>query len=194
MFKYNPEADDLIPCSQAGIRFHIGDILQIISKDDQNWWQVSWFTWILCSIPLQYGWIPTRMTVCNQPRLLARHGNVKTRRGVRCPRPNGQQGLLISDNLSWLFNKAKKSHHPAGNILKKFRLKNNLESVSIPTSPLKSLVIDDDDVRLASRHRQRECPKTFLFHKSVEFNWAGERNLLIVVGVLLMTWCRTPRL
>lgn len=40
MFNYNPEEDELIPCSQAGIKFHVGDILQIISKDDHNWWQV----------------------------------------------------------------------------------------------------------------------------------------------------------
>ncbi|KAM7541211.1 hypothetical protein Aperf_G00000029060 [Anoplocephala perfoliata] len=39
MFNYNPEEDELIPCSQAGIKFHVGDILQIISKDDHNWWQ-----------------------------------------------------------------------------------------------------------------------------------------------------------
>ena len=26
---------------QAGIPFNIGDILQIISKDDHNWWQVN---------------------------------------------------------------------------------------------------------------------------------------------------------
>ncbi|KAM3171885.1 hypothetical protein ACTXT7_015680 [Hymenolepis weldensis] len=40
MFNYNPDADELIPCTQAGIRFHVGDILQIISKDDHNWWQI----------------------------------------------------------------------------------------------------------------------------------------------------------
>ncbi|KAI5748779.1 hypothetical protein M8J76_001870 [Diaphorina citri] len=38
-FNYNPLDDDLIPCAQAGIAFQIGDILQIISKDDHNWWQ-----------------------------------------------------------------------------------------------------------------------------------------------------------
>jgi hypothetical protein len=31
--------DELIPCAQAGIPFQTGDILQIISKDDHNWWQ-----------------------------------------------------------------------------------------------------------------------------------------------------------
>jgi len=38
-FEYDPLEDDLIPCAQAGIPFNIGDILQIISKDDHNWWQ-----------------------------------------------------------------------------------------------------------------------------------------------------------
>ncbi|XP_014217066.1 peripheral plasma membrane protein CASK isoform X2 [Copidosoma floridanum] len=38
-FDYDPLEDDLIPCAQAGISFKIGDILQIISKDDHHWWQ-----------------------------------------------------------------------------------------------------------------------------------------------------------
>ncbi|XP_065346321.1 peripheral plasma membrane protein CASK isoform X4 [Cloeon dipterum] len=38
-FDYDPLEDDLIPCAQAGIAFKTGDILQIISKDDHNWWQ-----------------------------------------------------------------------------------------------------------------------------------------------------------
>ncbi|KAM7360232.1 peripheral plasma membrane protein CASK isoform 2-T2 [Cochliomyia hominivorax] len=38
-FDYNPLDDELIPCAQAGIAFQVGDILQIISKDDQHWWQ-----------------------------------------------------------------------------------------------------------------------------------------------------------
>ena len=38
-FDYDPLDDDLIPCAQAGIPFTVGDILQIISKDDHNWWQ-----------------------------------------------------------------------------------------------------------------------------------------------------------
>lgn len=40
-FDYNPLDDDLIPCAQAGIAFQIGDILQVISKDDQSWWQAK---------------------------------------------------------------------------------------------------------------------------------------------------------
>lgn len=38
-FDYDPKKDDLIPCPQAGIKFKTGDILQVISKDDHNWWQ-----------------------------------------------------------------------------------------------------------------------------------------------------------
>jgi calcium/calmodulin-dependent serine protein kinase len=41
LYNYDPTEDDLIPCSQAGIRFQVGDILQIISKDDHNWWQAK---------------------------------------------------------------------------------------------------------------------------------------------------------
>ena len=41
LFDYDPREDDLIPCSQAGIAFKTGDILQVISKDDHNWWQAK---------------------------------------------------------------------------------------------------------------------------------------------------------
>ncbi|KAI6243847.1 hypothetical protein M3Y99_00049800 [Aphelenchoides fujianensis] len=38
-FDYDPAEDDLIPCAEAGIPFKTGDILQVISKDDHNYWQ-----------------------------------------------------------------------------------------------------------------------------------------------------------
>ncbi|KAK5968265.1 Peripheral plasma membrane protein CASK [Trichostrongylus colubriformis] len=38
-FDYDPSKDDLIPCPEAGVPFKTGDILQVISKDDHNWWQ-----------------------------------------------------------------------------------------------------------------------------------------------------------
>jgi calcium/calmodulin-dependent serine protein kinase len=41
LFNYDSVNDDLIPCSQAGLRFQTGDILQITSKDDHNWWQAK---------------------------------------------------------------------------------------------------------------------------------------------------------
>ncbi|KAM6970768.1 55 kDa erythrocyte membrane protein [Aplochiton taeniatus] len=38
-FDYDPAKDDLIPCKEAGMRFQTGDIIQIINKQDPNWWQ-----------------------------------------------------------------------------------------------------------------------------------------------------------
>uniref|UniRef100_A0A914VSS9 Peripheral plasma membrane protein CASK n=1 Tax=Plectus sambesii TaxID=2011161 RepID=A0A914VSS9_9BILA len=41
-FDYEPVQDDLIPCPQAGVPFKTGDVLQVISKDDHNWWQARY--------------------------------------------------------------------------------------------------------------------------------------------------------
>ncbi|XP_050821520.1 55 kDa erythrocyte membrane protein isoform X1 [Gopherus flavomarginatus] len=38
-FDYDPKMDSLIPCREAGLKFKTGDIIQIINKDDSNWWQ-----------------------------------------------------------------------------------------------------------------------------------------------------------
>lgn len=40
-FNYNPNTDNLIPCKEAGLAFSKGDILQVVNKEDSNWWQVS---------------------------------------------------------------------------------------------------------------------------------------------------------
>lgn len=40
-FDYNPANDNLIPCREAGMAFAKGDILQIVNREDPNWWQVS---------------------------------------------------------------------------------------------------------------------------------------------------------
>ncbi|KAG8178780.1 hypothetical protein JTE90_022410 [Oedothorax gibbosus] len=38
-FDYDPEDDLYIPCRELGISFQKGDILNIISQEDPNWWQ-----------------------------------------------------------------------------------------------------------------------------------------------------------
>ena len=38
-FDYNPRDDELIPSIEIGLTFNIGDVLEIISKDDYYWWQ-----------------------------------------------------------------------------------------------------------------------------------------------------------
>ena len=41
MFDYDPSEDSIVPSSQMGLMFYVGDILRIISKDDNNWWQAQ---------------------------------------------------------------------------------------------------------------------------------------------------------
>lgn len=38
-FTYDPRTDRLIPCKKAGLPFNHGDVLQVVSTDDENWWQ-----------------------------------------------------------------------------------------------------------------------------------------------------------
>ncbi|XP_006636112.1 MAGUK p55 subfamily member 6b isoform X2 [Lepisosteus oculatus] len=38
-FDYNPASDTLIPCKEAGLSFSRGDVLQIVNREDPNWWQ-----------------------------------------------------------------------------------------------------------------------------------------------------------
>ncbi|XP_042330813.1 protein PALS2 isoform X4 [Sceloporus undulatus] len=40
-FDYNPYNDNLIPCKEAGLKFSKGEILQIVNREDPNWWQAS---------------------------------------------------------------------------------------------------------------------------------------------------------
>lgn len=38
-FNYNPAADNLIPCKEAGLAFAKGEILHVVNREDPNWWQ-----------------------------------------------------------------------------------------------------------------------------------------------------------
>ncbi|XP_069108709.1 protein PALS2-like [Argopecten irradians] len=38
-FNYDPKKDRLIPCADAGLTFTDGEVLQILSSEDPNWWQ-----------------------------------------------------------------------------------------------------------------------------------------------------------
>lgn len=43
-FSFDPMKDRLLPCKEAGLPFTDGDILEILSTDDTNWWQVIYFS------------------------------------------------------------------------------------------------------------------------------------------------------
>ena len=38
-FDYDPQKDDQIPCDKIGLAFCRGNILNVLNKDDQDWWQ-----------------------------------------------------------------------------------------------------------------------------------------------------------
>ena len=40
-FTYDPKRDSLIPCREAGLPFRMGEILEVVNRDDPNWWQVN---------------------------------------------------------------------------------------------------------------------------------------------------------
>lgn len=42
LFDYDPAADPLIPCKEAGLQFRRGQVLHLVSQDDPNWWQARW--------------------------------------------------------------------------------------------------------------------------------------------------------
>ncbi|KAL6468261.1 hypothetical protein MHYP_G00239380 [Metynnis hypsauchen] len=39
LFDYNPKEDPAIPCKDAGLEYRRGDVLQIVSQEDDTWWQ-----------------------------------------------------------------------------------------------------------------------------------------------------------
>lgn len=39
LFNYEPDEDLYIPCKELGLRFLKGDVLHIISQEDNDWWQ-----------------------------------------------------------------------------------------------------------------------------------------------------------
>ncbi len=41
LFDYTPLEDKATPCQEAGLPFKRGDILQVVSQDDQTWWQAK---------------------------------------------------------------------------------------------------------------------------------------------------------
>lgn len=39
LFDYDPNGDPAVPCKDAAVAFKRGDILQIVSMEDDTWWQ-----------------------------------------------------------------------------------------------------------------------------------------------------------
>lgn len=39
LFDYDPNEDPTVPCKDAAVAFKRGDVLQIVSMEDDTWWQ-----------------------------------------------------------------------------------------------------------------------------------------------------------
>ena len=44
LYSYDPSVDTLIPCKELGIPFMTGDVLEILNREDSNWWQARRLT------------------------------------------------------------------------------------------------------------------------------------------------------
>ncbi|CAL8280930.1 unnamed protein product [Lota lota] len=77
---YDPENDPSVPCKEVALTFRRGDILQVLSKEDDTWWQArrhgDYDTWA--------GLIPSeqlhqRRVVLQQPKALFKSGRIQPR-------------------------------------------------------------------------------------------------------------------
>ncbi|XP_057713892.1 MAGUK p55 subfamily member 7-like isoform X1 [Corythoichthys intestinalis] len=79
LFDYKPSVDPAVPCKDAAITFKRGDILQIVSMEDDTWWQACHVT----GSSTQAGLIPSqqlqeRRIALQRPQTLFKHQNIKT--------------------------------------------------------------------------------------------------------------------
>ncbi|TNN86845.1 erythrocyte membrane protein [Liparis tanakae] len=115
-FDYDPTKDDLIPCKEAGLTFQTGDIIQIINKQDPNWWQgrvesgVAEFAGLIPSPELQEWRVASKSKAregsqsCSpfgkkkkcKDKYLAKHSS-NTTRPQRKEEENGQEYYFISN-------------------------------------------------------------------------------------------------
>ncbi|XP_077470574.1 MAGUK p55 subfamily member 7-like isoform X3 [Stigmatopora argus] len=84
LFDYTPSADPAVPCKDAAITFKRSDILQIVSMEDDTWWQA-------CHViggNTQAGLIPSqqlqeRRIVLQRSRTLFKQQRIKKEAGLR---------------------------------------------------------------------------------------------------------------
>ncbi|GLD51339.1 MAGUK p55 subfamily member 7-like isoform X1 [Lates japonicus] len=98
LFDYDPNEDPTVPCKDAAVSFKRGDILRIVSTEDDTWWQACHYG----NSNSRAGLIPSqqlheRRVALQRPRALFRPRQVKP------PGPSGvgvnelKRRLLISD-------------------------------------------------------------------------------------------------
>ncbi|KAL1278389.1 hypothetical protein QQF64_025062 [Cirrhinus molitorella] len=79
LFDYTPLEDKATPCQEAGLPFKRGDILQVVSQDDQTWWQAK----RIGDCNLRAGLVPSKQF---QERRLAYRIKMGTLQGSKSPK------------------------------------------------------------------------------------------------------------
>ncbi|XP_051744634.1 MAGUK p55 subfamily member 3 isoform X2 [Ctenopharyngodon idella] len=92
LFDYTPLEDKATPCQEAGLPFKRGDVLQVVSQDDQTWWQAK----RVGDCSLRAGLIPSKQF---QERRLAYRIKMGTLQNSKSPKKT-VSGLRRSFRLS----------------------------------------------------------------------------------------------
>ncbi|KAM7378931.1 hypothetical protein PAMP_004519 [Pampus punctatissimus] len=97
LFDYDPSKDPTVPCKDAAVAFKRGDVLQIVSKEDDTWWQARH----LGDSKTQAGLIPSqqlheRRVALQRPKALFKPQRVKPPTGQRsCPKVTGESLFVV---------------------------------------------------------------------------------------------------
>uniref|UniRef100_A0A667ZPC1 Membrane protein, palmitoylated 7b (MAGUK p55 subfamily member 7) n=1 Tax=Myripristis murdjan TaxID=586833 RepID=A0A667ZPC1_9TELE len=93
LFDYDPKDDPTIPCKEAALAFKRGDVIQIVSKEEDTWWQAcrhgNGNTWAGL-IPSQQ--LQERRVALQRPKALFRPRPVKPTAGMRRSFRLGRRG------------------------------------------------------------------------------------------------------
>ncbi|XP_048102294.1 MAGUK p55 subfamily member 3 isoform X4 [Alosa alosa] len=92
LFDYNPGEDKATPCQEAGLPFQRGDVLQVVSQDDNTWWQAK----KVGDSSLRAGLVPSKQF---QERRLAYRMKMGTLQNPKSPKKS-VSGLRRSFRLS----------------------------------------------------------------------------------------------
>uniref|UniRef100_A0A672YQT4 Membrane protein, palmitoylated 7b (MAGUK p55 subfamily member 7) n=1 Tax=Sphaeramia orbicularis TaxID=375764 RepID=A0A672YQT4_9TELE len=93
LFDYDPNEDPAVPCRDAALAFRRGDVLQILSMDDDTWWQACH----LSDQNTRAGLIPSqqlheRRVALQRPKALFKPRKVKLTAGLRRSFRLGRKG------------------------------------------------------------------------------------------------------
>ncbi|XP_019733479.1 MAGUK p55 subfamily member 7 [Hippocampus comes] len=108
LFDYSPSEDPAVPCKDAAIAFKRGDILQIVTTEDDTWWQachVSGSNARAGLIPSQQ--LQERRVALQRPQTLFQRQQVKAAAGLR-------KSFRLGKKSNWVKEAARSKRWSSG--------------------------------------------------------------------------------